>query len=155
MDPQAVALAPIVRSVAVEALNDNVDGNHPIEVAIAEEAERCKVMGDAALLKRMLTNLVGNSVKHNPQGCTVRVSLSRLPHRLLRKDRCLLVVEDDGKGLEADMLETLRRAPSDDLPEHGLGLVIVRRIAIACGGTARFTKAAGGGTRCELTFPTA
>ncbi len=155
VDATAVVLAPIVRSVAVEALNDDVDGNHPIEVDIAEDAEDCRVRGDAALLRRMLVNLVGNSVRHNPQGCTVRITLSTLPHRFLRRDRCSLVVEDNGKGLSADMLESLRRAPSGDLPEHGLGLVIVRRIALACGGTASFTDAAGGGTRCELTFPLA
>jgi len=31
-------------------------------------------------------------------------------------------------------------------------LVIVRRIAMACGGTVRFKEAAEGGTRCEITF---
>ena len=155
LDTMPVALAPIIRSVAVEALNDDVDGSHPIEVAIDGEGERCQVRGDAALLRRMLSNLVGNSIRHNPQGCAVRISLSKLPHRFLRKDRCLLVVEDDGKGLEADMLEVLRRAPSDDLPEHGLGLVIVRRIVMACGGTVRFLEASGGGTRCEIIFPIA
>lgn len=155
LDTAPVALAPIVRSVAVEAINDDVDGSHPLEVVLNEEAERCQVKGDAALLRRMLSNLVGNSIRHNPQGCTVTISLSTLPHRFLRKDRCLLVVEDDGKGLEADMLEVLRRAPSDELPEHGLGLVIVRRIAMACRGTIRFLEATGGGTRCEITFPLA
>jgi signal transduction histidine kinase len=155
LDAAPVALAPIIRSVAVEAMNDDVDGSHPIEVALDEEAEHCHVKGDAALLRRMLSNLVGNSIRHNPQGCTVTISLSKFPHHFLRKDRCLLVVEDDGKGLEADMLEVLRRAPSDDLPEHGLGLVIVRRIAMACRGTIRFLKATGGGTRCEITFPLA
>lgn len=152
LDTTSVALAPIIRSVAAEALNDDTDGSHPIEVTIDDEAERCQVMGNAALFRRMLTNLVGNSIRHNAQGCTVRIALSKLPPRLLRRQRCLVVVEDDGKGLEADMLETLRRAPSDDLPEHGLGLVIVRRIAMACGGTVRFARAAKGGARCEITF---
>lgn len=155
LDAEPIALAPVIRSVAVEAMNDDVDGSHPVEVAIADNAEQCHVRGDAALLRRMLSNLVGNSVRHNPQGCTVRVGLSLMPRRLLQKGRCKLVVEDDGKGLEADMLETLRRAPSDDLPEHGLGLVIVRRIALASGGSARFMEAEGGGTRCELSFPLA
>lgn len=155
VNAEPVALAPIIRSVAVDALNDDADGRHPIEVAVDDEAEGCQVKGDAALLRRMLSNLVGNSIRHNPQGCTVRISLCKLPHRFLRKDQCLLVVEDDGKGLEADMLDVLRRAPSDELPEHGLGLVIVRRIAMACRGTIRFLEAAGGGTRCEITFPLA
>jgi len=153
VDATPVALAPIMRSVAVEAINDDVDGRHPVEVTSDEKAEAFRVKGDAALLRRMLSNLVGNSVRHNPEGCTVKVSLSEAPMRLFGRRRCLLVVEDDGKGLEADMLETLRRAPSDELPEHGLGLVIVRRIARAFGGTARFMDADGGGARCEIVFP--
>lgn len=155
VDAKPVALAPIVRSVAVEVMNDDAKGSHPIEVELGEDAEEIQVNGDAALLRRMLSNLVGNSVRHNPDGCTVRVSLSRLPRRPLRRPRCLLVVEDDGRGLEEDMLQTLRRAPSDELPEHGLGLVIVRRIAQACGGTARFSDSEAGGARCEVTFPPA
>jgi len=153
VDATPVALAPIMRSVAVEAINDDVDGRHPVEVTSDEKAEAFRVKGDAALLRRMLSNLVGNSVRHNPEGCTVKVSLSEAPMRLFGRRRCLLVVEDDGKGLEVDMLETLRRAPSDELPEHGLGLVIVRRIARAFGGTARFMDADGGGARCEIVFP--
>lgn len=155
VDAQPVALAPLIRSVAAEALNDDADGTHPIELELDAEAEACRVNGDAALLRRMLSNLVGNSVRHNAQGCTVRISLARLPRRLLRRERCLLAVEDDGRGLASDMLQTLRRAPSDELPEHGLGLVIVRRIAAACGGTTRFSEAEGGGTRCEVILPVA
>lgn len=150
-----VALAPLMRTVAAEAMNDDASGTHPVELALDDDAEKLQVRGDAALFRRMLANLVGNSVRHNPEGCAVRMSLGRLPRRLLRSDRCLLVVEDDGKGLEADMLERLRRAPSGELPEHGLGLVIVRRIAYACGGKARFMPGADGGMRCELEFPLA
>lgn len=155
VEAELVALAPIVRSVAAEAINDDSGGTHPVEVELAEGAEDLRVRGDAALFRRMLANLVHNSARHNPDGCTVRISLGRASRRLFRKPRCLLVVEDDGRGLGADMLQTLRRAPSGELPEHGLGLVIVRRVAAACGGTARFSDAEGGGTRCEVELPLA
>ena len=153
MEP--VTLAPIVRSVAVGALNDDTEGRFAVEVDIPEDAESLRTRGNEALLRRMLTNLVGNSVRHNPQGCTVRISLARLQPRFLHHARCLLVVEDDGRGLGSDMLVELQRPPSGELPEHGLGLVIVRRIAHACGGEARFSDAGGGGTRCEIELPLA
>jgi len=153
MEP--VALAPIVRSVAVETLNDDAEGRFDIEVDIPENAEDLYARGNVALLRRMLTNLVGNSVRHNPQGCTIRIGLTRLRPHLLRRARCLLVVEDNGHGLGSDMLDELRRPPSGELPEHGLGLVIVRRIAHACEGEARFSDARGGGTRCEIELPLA
>lgn len=153
MEP--VALAPIVRSVAVETLNDDAEGRFDIEVDIPENAEDLYARGNESLLRRMLTNLVGNSVRHNPQGCTIRIGLTHLRPHLLRRARCLLVVEDNGRGLGSDMLDELRRPPSGELPEHGLGLVIVRRIAHACEGEARFSDARGGGTRCEIELPLA
>ncbi len=157
VEARPVALAPIVRSVAAEALNDDAAGAHPIDVELGEDVEEIMVRGDAALFRRMLVNLVGNSVRHNPEGCSIRIALSRLPARPLRRRQCLLVVEDDGRGLGQDLLETLRRAPSTELPEHGLGLVIVRRIAHACGGQVRFMEPEGAptGTRCEVRLPLA
>ena len=62
-------------------------------------------------------------------------------------------MSDDGRGLGADALAALGRRPGSDLPEHGLGLVIVRRIAAAHGGDARFSNNAGGGCRCAVTLP--
>lgn len=67
--------------------------------------------------------------------------------------RLVLVVSDDGRGLGADALAALGRRPGPDLPEHGLGLAIVRRIAAAHGGAARFSNNEGGGCRCTVSLP--
>ncbi|ACV21634.1 Signal-transduction histidine kinase senX3 [Slackia heliotrinireducens] len=155
VDAEPVMLAPIVRAVAVDAMNDDADGLHPITVDVDKRAETFAVMGSASLFRRMVVNLVRNSVRHNPNGCSVHISLTEAPRRIFRKRSCLLTVEDDGRGLDADMLHELKRPPSGDLPEHGLGLVIVRRIASSCRGEARFMESEGGGTRVEIRLPLA
>lgn len=118
-----------------------------LELDVAPAAEGVCVRGSESLLHRMAVNLVGNSFRHNPQGCRVTVSLDvrggLLGTPLGR--RLVLVVSDDGRGLGADALAALGRRPGSDLLEHGLGLVIVRRIAAAHGGDARFSNNAGGG----------
>ena len=49
---------------------------------------------DARLISRAINNLVQNSIKHNPQGCKIRLSL-----RGHRQNRLLLTVADNGVGL--------------------------------------------------------
>ena len=67
--------------------------------------------------------------------------------------RCIIEIRDDGVGFGADELSLLKRRPGRDMPEHGLGLVIVRRIAHAHGGRARFFNHESGGSACQGVRP--
>ena len=154
VDACDVHLAAVARSVVASYL-DGETGGCELELDVAPEAEGVCVRGNEALLKRMVSNLVGNSVRHNPQGCHVKVSLDvragLLGTSLGR--RLVLVVSDDGCGLGADALAALRKRPGTELPEHGLGLVIVRRIAATHDGKVHFSDNDGGGYRCTVTLP--
>ena len=154
VDARDVHLAAVARSVVASYL-DGGTGGCELELDVAPVAEGVCVRGNEALLRRMVSNLVGNSVRHNPQGCRVTVSLDvragLLGTSLGR--RLVLVVSDDGRGLGADALAALRRRPGDELPEHGLGLVIVRRVAQAHGGRAHFANDVDGGCTCTVELP--
>lgn len=156
VDARDVHLAAVARSVVARYL-DGGAGGCELELDVAPAAEGVCVRGNEALLRRMVSNLVGNSVRHNPQGCRVTVSLDvragLLGSALGR--RCVLAVSDDGRGFGAETLSTLRRRPGDELPEHGLGLVIVRRVAAAHGGRASFANNADGGCTCTVELPVA
>jgi|GEM_PF-104421 signal transduction histidine kinase len=154
IDAGDVRLAAVLRSVVAGFLDEGT-GACELELDVAPAAEGVCVRGSESLLRRMAVNLVGNSFRHNLQGCRVTVSLD-VRGGLLGTPfgrRLVLVVSDDGRGLGADALAALGRRPGSDLPEHGLGLVIVRRIAAAHGGDARFSNNAGGGCRCAVTLP--
>ena len=135
--------AALVREAAADFLNEDLDGLHPVEVSISPAAEQLRLLGDRQLLARMLENLIRNSVRHNPQGCAVRVSLARRGRRLH------LSVSDTGRGFSREQLLN-RGEGAQDEGGHGLGLRIVRDVARAHGGRARFDNTPEGGGRCVI-----
>jgi signal transduction histidine kinase len=110
------------------------------------------VSGDPALLERMVANLVENGVRHNVGGGWVCVEAHDGRVR----------VSNTGDVIEADQVERLfepfrrtgvARTRSDR--GAGLGLAIVRSVALAHGATAGATARADGGLDVEIAFPSA
>lgn len=95
--------------------------------------ESLYVQGDERLLYRAVTNLVQNSIRHNPEGCAIELMIKRE----VQSGYAQFIVSDDGKGIpEEDLLDVLVlpytagriRPPRHG---HGLGLPMVSRIAQA------------------------
>jgi two-component system phosphate regulon sensor histidine kinase PhoR len=112
------------------------------------------VKGDAALLERLVVNLVGNAVKFTPDGGSVCVTLDGD----LAEVR--LTVSDTGMGIaeeEQDRLFTrfFRSAEARRLqiPGTGLGLSVCKAVAETHGGRIRVASRAGSGTTVEVTLP--
>ncbi|NMP21210.1 sensor histidine kinase [Sulfobacillus harzensis] len=109
--------------------------------------ETQQIWADRDRLQQVVTNLVKNAVEALSQsGSVVEVECHD------RGDHWLLAVSDDGPGLPPDLLGRLfvSRFTTKD-SGNGFGLMIVRRIAEAHGGTVRVTV--DGGTRVEVTIP--
>ncbi len=94
------------------------------------------VSGDRLMLRRALSNLLSNAIRHTPAGQTVRVKLeSGLP------DEIGIIVENSGASISAEHLPRLfdrfyRVDPSRQRSGEGtgLGLAIVQSIVDAHGG---------------------
>ncbi len=147
----AVALA---RGIAVDFLNMDAEGLYPIEWSTDENLPVCMVDGDPDLLKRALSNLILNAQVHNPDGCTVTLTVAR------EGERCRITVADNGVGVTDAQLKSLRNTPhymfndsGTGEQRHGLGLLIVRQIAQAHGGTVEMDHAPQGGFMVTMTFP--
>jgi two-component system osmolarity sensor histidine kinase EnvZ len=104
-----------------------------------------------AALRRCLTNLVDNALKH---GRSVQVTISR------DEKFAEIVVEDDGPGIPAARWEEAFR-PFHRLDEgrnlqaggSGLGLSIARDIARAHGGEILLDRSALGGLKATIRLP--
>ncbi|MFB6889143.1 sensor histidine kinase [Kitasatospora sp. NPDC056327] len=155
-------LAPMdLRTLAADALHDltALDPSRP--VALTGPAGRgapgpAPVLGDEARLRQVVTNLVGNAVKHTPPGTPVRIGVGR------EGGLCLLEVADSGPGLTADQAALVfhrfyrvdgSRARSDRRGGAGLGLAIATALTHAHGGTLTLHTAPGTGATFRLELP--
>ena len=74
---EPIRLSRLLRSYAAELLNSGISDAYTIEIDIEPEAENALLDGDARLILRAIGNLVQNSIRHNPQGCSIRLSLKK------------------------------------------------------------------------------
>ena len=146
--PSAVARAVAAACASV--------GSDPAAVDLHVEDEGMRVAGEAALLERMVSNVVENALTHGAGGGPVEVTLDA------DGDEARLTVADRGPGLPADLLPRLfeRFARGDASRTRatggaGLGLSIARSIARLHGGDATAGPRTGGGTQVEIRLPRA
>ncbi|MBI4763303.1 MAG: PAS domain S-box protein [Deltaproteobacteria bacterium] len=108
------------------------------------------IPADAALMDRVLTNLLDNAIKYTPPGGTVKV------HLLNRVKDILVEVEDTGIGIYEKDLPCVFDAfcRIDRTGEgSGLGLAIARAIMTAHEGTISVESTPGKGSIFRLTLP--
>lgn len=118
-----------------------------------ETAAAVLVQGDRRRLQQVLTNLIANGIKFTPAGGTIVV------RSVLVGPWCEVQIEDDGPGIEPEVLPMLfqryTRAPNraKNAEGTGLGLLIVREIVEAHGGTVGVESTVGKGSRFWFRVP--
>ena len=156
---ERVPLPRLLRSVVAGHMNAGLDELHPLDLEVAEGAAEAVVLGDERLITRAVENAIANARLHNEGGCNVAVTLSA------REGLAAIRVADDGAGaapeelaaLEARLARarTARSAAGSYGEEHGLGLVLVDRIARAHGGSIALESEPGRGFAVEVLLPLA
>lgn len=151
--PREIVDLSLLAEGAVEALVPLADRRG---VAVEVGGVPAPVLGSAALLPQLVTNLVLNAIVHNlPSGGSVAVRTHAMPNAVA------LVVENTGELLPAHRVATLvepfqrgaERTRSDDHAGAGLGLAIVDRITQAHDGTLVLTPRAEGGLIVTVWLP--
>lgn len=170
---EASGLADTVNTVLSlgkpERVNDAVTPVEPvIEAAISgvralsdararvavEVAGSPRVRLSQSALLQALTNLLDNALKFGPVGQTVRVSAASTAG-VVR-----ITVQDEGPGIPAEQRDRIwskyfRINDTEEYPGAGLGLWIVRDIALKAGGNVRADQPEGGGACMVLELPAA
>ena len=110
------------------------------------------VHADRERLSLALDALLENAVRHTASGDAIKLSVVRdWPGMAVR-----IIVADSGAGIPADQLPFIfeRFRTSDGEPRGtGLGLPLVRAVALAHGGDVTVRSAPGKGSEFELTLP--
>jgi signal transduction histidine kinase len=109
------------------------------------------VFADAALLHRMIANLLDNELRHLPAESAIWIDVSAVDQE------AQLTLQDDGPGFDAEVLQNLfeRRAKGRNSDGHGLGLAFVDAVVRAHGGTIAAANRLKGGARIVVTLQAA
>jgi len=114
-----------------------------------------RVRADRPLVRQLLDNLVGNSVKYVAPGVRPQVDVTAVP----RDGRLEVSVTDNGIGIPPAMrqrvFDSFARAHGVDYTGTGLGLAICERAVSRHGGRIWVDESHGPGTRVSFTLPTA
>ena len=147
-------MTAILRQVVADFMNMDLEDKYQIEWTGEETFSHCLINTDKDLIKRGVNNLIQNCMNHNENGCTIYVSLKQ------QKNYCVIGVEDDGVGASDEQIESLNHAPHYMLcnsntteQRHGLGLLIVKQIALSHGGRVEVRHSAYGGLGVWIFVP--
>ncbi|WP_067682499.1 sensor histidine kinase [Nocardia miyunensis] len=138
-----------------QAMNAKQDGpDHPVALDVRPGSGTLEVPGDAARLRQVLANLVGNAMAHTPPGTPVTVRLTP------GEDAVRIEVSDKGPGLApeaaARVFERFYRTDASRARASGgsgLGLSIVQALVTAHGGTVAVDSAPGEGATFTVVLP--
>jgi two-component system, OmpR family, heavy metal sensor histidine kinase CusS len=112
----------------------------------------CQVQGDAESLRRLLFNLLENSLKHTPENGKITLELNCL------SGEAEIVVTDTGTGISAEHLPKVfnrfyRADPARQSGGTGLGLSICQAIVDSHDGSIRLGSESGKGTEVSVRLP--
>jgi signal transduction histidine kinase len=117
---------------------------------LSADGEPVIVLGDAIMLERAITNLIGNAIKFTDHG-EVRVQVSRLERE------AEIDVIDTGVGMSTQMLERVfepfERGGETRREGSGLGLAVVKAVIEAHGGHVTLEGQIGVGTKASVLLP--
>ena len=141
----------VVVAAAVEEFRPLADAR---QLQISEAGGAAPVVGDPRRLLQVVANLLSNAIKFTPRGGNVRIRVAA------EADAVQLEVEDDGPGIPAASQPLLFRkyervegSAAGRVEGTGLGLVIVKEIVEAHGGTVGLRSSAGAGSTFWLRLP--
>ena len=135
-------VAVISQASGVVAASGSVDLSLPV---------RCEIWGDSDRLEQVFINLIGNALRHNPEGTKVEVRMVEPAP----DDRSVVVeVSDNGQGMPKDALDYVTGVGVRDR-DRGLGLRLVRGLVAAHGGNIEAESRQGedGGTTVRVHLP--
>ncbi len=140
--------AALARSCIADFYNEGLGGKreaeYEFETVIQEELEQVWIDADEKLLARAVRNLIGNSIRHNPKGCRIRVTVEE------QREDIRFLVEDTGSGIPENVVQNM---DAPDSTVHIMGLRLTEQIAKVHGGRLEFVRREDGRYDAGICFP--
>ena len=151
---EAVPVAPLLREVLSALQIDQ--SRWPVNLDLPETLP--PVMADAAKLRQIFTNVIGNAVKYSPAGGAI--AIQGVVDASGGKPFVGIAVADHGIGMTPEQVDHVcerfyRADTSGNIPGTGLGMAIVKEVIELLGGKIHVASAIGTGTAVTLWLPEA
>lgn len=150
----SVALNPFLEEVKRDS--QVLVQNKEIQLEIVNDCQDESMTADANSLKRILMNLVGNSVEYTQRGGRIRIWIRRQE----AKQAVVIQVEDSGRGFTEQELknatEQFYQGEESRSSKHhyGLGLAIVKNLVEGHNGTLELSNSDElGGAKVTIQIP--
>jgi signal transduction histidine kinase len=144
-------IKPILKRLELETiikllLPANIPKNINATYNIASDAN--VINADYILLKRILVNLILNAIQAMPEGGKLSINAQRDLQYIM------ISVEDTGVGIPEDVKPSIFKPMFTTKSKgQGFGLVVVKRLTEAQGGTIRFESEYGRGAKFIVSLP--
>jgi heavy metal sensor kinase len=148
---EPVDLVSIAREICT--VMEPIAAQHELHLTLVTSTQASPVLGDSALLKRLLRILLDNAIKYSTPNGTITLRLGKLAQQVT------VEVEDNGIGISSTDLPFIfdrfyRADPSRGLVEgNGLGLSIAKWIAETHGAQLTVQSEPRRGTAFNVAFP--
>ncbi len=140
-------LSDVDLSVIVTGVLQTARFKSKVNVSI-NVASGFKVKTDPVFVKRILTNLVSNSLQAMPDSGKLDVSAIK------KENQVIITVSDTGNGIPEEVKPKIFKPLfTTKAKGQGLGLAVVKRLVEALDGTITFESQEGRGTTFTVTLP--
>ena len=101
-----INIGSLIRRTVTDFLNHDADDKYVFTLDIPDDLHNITIPANEELFKRMLENLINNSIQHNSDGCEIGIKLTTDRNK---SNRCILQISDNGQGTSAEVLKDLNR----------------------------------------------
>jgi signal transduction histidine kinase len=154
--PEVMDLSDVVRGFAEE--NEPRCAEQDVELRVRADGGDHHITADPNQVRRILVNLVENALdavremEEGEEGRGRRRAVTLLLRRMRRSVK--LTVKDNGPGIPDELRERVFEPFfTSKAGGSGLGLYLVREIALGSGGTMTLSSAVGRGTSVSIRWP--
>jgi signal transduction histidine kinase len=121
---------------------------HNIHLTVQADKQLPKLTLDPLLLKRVMVNLVTNSIQAMPNGGKLTIKVT------VEISRAIITVEDTGVGIPNEIrFKIFQPLMTTKSKGQGFGLAVAKRLVEAQNGNIYFESERGVGTKFTITFP--
>jgi signal transduction histidine kinase len=153
LHPEPTDVGAVVRRL-VDTIAPLAWGQRRVQVLAEVAPDLPPARADAERLEQVVSNLLGNAVRHTPPGGLVAAAVCTEPEAVR------IEVRDTGEGIAPQDLprvfERFYRGPNIDVERRdgaGLGLALVKELAEAMGGSVEAASVPGEGSCFTVRLP--